>query len=196
MSQTNDSKEKVSKNNESLLNWTSNIKKYNPISWDRLPELDLYMDQVTTFLNRQLDVFSVDDEKMLTPSMINNYVKGEVVPRPERKKYNKEHLSMLMIICLLKSVLSLPEINMLLNGLTSTASASEIYSDFLDILSKSTDDMAKQIPFDMVKNGTKEEKYSVVLKLAIQSNMLRLAASKILYSIEDVSKNLKEEKKD
>ena len=58
----------------------------NP-AWERLPELDLYMDQVITLMDKQLTPFTTDgSDKLLTPSMINNYVRDEVLPRPVKKK--------------------------------------------------------------------------------------------------------------
>lgn len=48
------------------------------------------MDQVITFLNKQLELFTMDGERLLTPSMINNYVKDGVLPRPVQKKYGRE----------------------------------------------------------------------------------------------------------
>ena len=102
-----------------LRQWLDGASAYTPMEWDRLPELELYMDQVITFLNKQLELFTMDGERLLTPSMINNYVKDGVLPRPVQKKYGREHLAMLMIIYMLKPVLSLPEIDATLQGLTS-----------------------------------------------------------------------------
>jgi len=94
---------------EKLWQWVESVLQYEPISWSRLPELDLYMDQVITLMSKELEPFSLEGERLLTPSMINNYVKDGVLPRPNQKKYGREHLSRLLMICLLKSVLSLPE---------------------------------------------------------------------------------------
>lgn len=104
---------------EKLWQWVDSVLHYEPIPWARLPELDLYMDQVITLMSKQLEPFSLEGERLLTPSMINNYVKDGVLPRPNQKKYGREHLSRLLIICMLKSVLSLPEIDSTLRGLTA-----------------------------------------------------------------------------
>ena len=71
---------------EKLWQWVDSVLHYEPISWDRLPELDLYMDQVITLMSKELDPFSLEGERLLTPSMINNYVKDGVLPRPNQKK--------------------------------------------------------------------------------------------------------------
>src|SRR5690554_2786966 len=101
-----------------LKQWIDSTEAYEPASWERLPELELYMDQVLTFMNRPLEPFTPDKERLLTPSMINNYVKDGVLSRPMHKKYSRGLLALLMMICTLRSMLSLPEISSLLNGLT------------------------------------------------------------------------------
>lgn len=72
---------------EKLWQWVESVLQYEPISWSRLPELDLYMDQVITLMSKELEPFSLEGERLLTPSMINNYVKDGVLPRPNQKKY-------------------------------------------------------------------------------------------------------------
>ncbi|MBS1327819.1 MAG: DUF1836 domain-containing protein [Oscillospiraceae bacterium] len=95
---------------QKLNDWVAAVHDFAPTPWERLPELDLYMDQVITLMGKQLELFQVGEERLLTSSMINNYVKGGVLPRPSQKKYSRDHLAMLTMICMLKSVLSLPEI--------------------------------------------------------------------------------------
>lgn len=68
-----------------LKEWLDAASAYDPIEWERLPELELYMDQVITFLNKQLELFTMDGERLLTPSMINNYVKTGCSPGRYRK---------------------------------------------------------------------------------------------------------------
>ena len=72
---------------KNLEGWIAEIRDYEPTAWERMPELDLYMDQVITLMDKQLTPFTTDGgDKLLTPSMINNYVKDEVLPRPVKKK--------------------------------------------------------------------------------------------------------------
>lgn len=66
---------------DKLINWVAELESYNMPDWNDLPDIDLYMDQVITYLEKQLSVFSRnDDEKLITPAMINNYVKNEIIP--------------------------------------------------------------------------------------------------------------------
>lgn len=86
-----------------------------PADWSQLPDLGLYMDQVITYLERQLDIFiKPGDENFMTPSMINNYAKARIVPRTEGKKYGQEHIALLLAVFTLKRVLSVQDMSLLL----------------------------------------------------------------------------------
>lgn len=89
---------------------------YQPPTWDALPDLGLYMDQVITFLERQLSPLypAGMKDKIITPAMINNYVKMHVIPRPVGKKYGRGHLAALLMLCTLKQVLPMDAIGRLL----------------------------------------------------------------------------------
>lgn len=84
-----------------------------------IPGIDLYIDQVTTFLDSQLMPSKRHSEdKAITKTMINNYVKSKLLPAPEKKKYSKEHVLTLIFVYYLKNFLSLPDIEAILNPLT------------------------------------------------------------------------------
>lgn len=85
---------------------------------EELPDIDLYMDQVTTFMESRLSHSKRHpDDKILTKTMINNYAKNHVLPAPVKKKYSKEHLLILTFIYYLKNVISLSDIQTLLTPL-------------------------------------------------------------------------------
>ena len=94
--------------------------------WNDLPDLELYMDQVLSLVIRYLGA----DGKALTASMVNNYVKMGAVPAPRKKRYARAHLSRLIVICVLKSVLPLGDIQTLLEHGTADSSDEQFYSDF------------------------------------------------------------------
>ena len=103
------------KSNEEIFNEIKkqllSIEYVNP---DLIPNIDLYMDQVTTFMDKHL--FSPDkseDEHIITKTMINNYAKSELIPPPVKKKYSKDHMLMLILIHYLKNFLSIGDINSL-----------------------------------------------------------------------------------
>ena len=82
---------------------------------DDIPNIDLYMDQVTTFMDKKLRNSSrSDDDKILTKTMINNYAKNNLLPPPIKKKYSKEHVLLLIFIYYYKGILSISDIQSLL----------------------------------------------------------------------------------
>lgn len=84
-----------------------------------IPNIDLYMDQVTSFMEKQLkSTKRYDEDKILTKTMINNYAKNDLLPAPEKKKYSKEHLLLLIFIYYFKNILSMKDIEMLLKPIT------------------------------------------------------------------------------
>ena len=84
-----------------------------------VPNIDLYMDQVTTFMDEQLaSTKRYENDKILTKTMINNYTKNNLLPPPVKKKYSKEHLLLLIFIYYFKSILSIKDIETVLKPLT------------------------------------------------------------------------------
>lgn len=91
-----------------------------------IPNIDLYMDQVTTFMEAQLSHSKrYEDDKILTKTMINNYAKNHLLPSPEKKRYSKEHLLVLIFIYYFKNILSINDIQTLLEPLTDKYFKSE-----------------------------------------------------------------------
>ena len=83
--------------------------------WELLPDIGLYMDQVITLMDRTFSPALPKGE--MTKSMVNNYVKVGMIPRPVGKKYDREHLAMLLMICVFKQALSMESISRLLGFL-------------------------------------------------------------------------------
>lgn len=117
---------------KSLENWLNDLNNFSFKNYEELPDIDLYMDQVVTFLEKQLYIFQNNTlDKQITSSMINNYVKGEVLPSPISKKYNREHLALIEEICTLKQVLSIADVKQIENDRYQDATAKgEIFNEF------------------------------------------------------------------
>jgi len=77
--------------------------------WEDFPEIELYMDQVVNILENSLNIFS-RSEKIITPAMINNYVKQKIVKPPNKKKYDRVHLAYLFVVCILKRIMPISQI--------------------------------------------------------------------------------------
>lgn len=94
-----------------LETWCNEMQTYHIPRWDELPDFELYMDQVITFIEKCLNLpLGNDATKIITPAMINNYVKLKMMPAPHRKKYAKKHLAYVIAITLLKQVITISEI--------------------------------------------------------------------------------------
>ena len=95
-----------------------NISTIDYIKTSDIPNIELYMDQVTTFMDSQMASYKrYPDDKVLTKTMINNYAKNHLLPSPNKKKYSKEHVLMLIFIYYFKSFLSISDIQALLTPL-------------------------------------------------------------------------------
>lgn len=101
----------------SILASLDRIQYVNP---DDIPNIDLYMDQVTTFMDNKLKSTSryPGEDKILTKTMINNYAKNDLLPPPVKKKYSKEHVLLLIFIYYYKGILSINDIQILLKPIT------------------------------------------------------------------------------
>ena len=86
---------------------------------DEIPNIDLYMDQVTTFMEEQLRSSKrYPEDKVMTKTMINNYAKNNLLPPPVKKKYSKQHIFVLIFIYYFKNILSIKDIESLLGPMT------------------------------------------------------------------------------
>ena len=119
--------------------------KYIPIN--DFPNIDLYMDQVTTFMNHRLsDSKRYEDDKILTKTMINNYAKNQLLPAPDKKKYSREHLLTLIFIYYFKNLLSINDIQKLLNPVLEKYFKPNERYDLSDIYDEIFKLEGKQIP--------------------------------------------------
>lgn len=133
------------------------LKKLNEIDYidpDEIPNIDLYMDQVTTFMDEHLAAYRrTDDDKILTKTMINNYTKNDFLPPPVKKKYSKEHMYLLIFLYYFKNVLSINDIQKIFKPLTEMfysnksehVSMEEIYRAIFRMERIQTDNLTKDI---------------------------------------------------
>jgi len=104
---------------EYLQSLIETIKKLDYINPDDIPNIDLYMDQVTTFMDEHLKGSKrYSEDKLLTKTMINNYTKNNLLPSPNKKKYSKEHMLLLIFIYYFKNILTISDIQHIFNPLT------------------------------------------------------------------------------
>ena len=98
------------------------FKCYTDVSYIKasmLPDLDLYVDQITTFLTRHLaKTIRFEDDKIMTKTMINNYTKNHLLPPPDKKKYSRDHILLMIFIYYFKNFLPISDIKTILGPLT------------------------------------------------------------------------------
>lgn len=136
--------------------------------YEELPVIDLYMDQVIAVMEKYLSLYyPVYDNKIITPAIINNYVKLKIIPPPKAKKYSKIHLAYLIVICLLKQTLSIKTISDMINLGLKTTDIKTLYNSFCD----SYEDVLKNT-IENAQNTVskpKEKLYSAYSSLTIHS---------------------------
>ena len=144
------------------------LEKVEYIKSEDIPNIDLYMDQVLTFMDRKLRsaVRPQTEDRILTKTMINNYAKNHLLPAPDKKKYSKEHLYVLTFIYYFKNLLSISDIQTLLNPLTEqffegndTGSLDDIYKQIYNLCKGEISGISKAV---LEKAHLSEEAFSTV----------------------------------
>ena len=139
---------------ERLMDIINPMKKIDYIDPEIIPDIELYMDQVTTFMDAHLGASRrSDEEKVLTKTMINNYTKNDVLPPPVKKKYSKEHMCLLILLYYFKNVLSIDDIQKIFHPLKEmfydeknpSIGVDEIYAQIFTMEKKITDKLTKDV---------------------------------------------------
>ncbi len=139
---------------DSIMDIIEKMRSIDYIDPDEIPNIELYMDQVTTFMDAHLAACKrTDAEKLLTKTMINNYTKSNLLPPPVKKKYSKEHMLLLIFLYYFKNVLSIGDIQKIFKPLTEMfynnnsedISMDEIYEQIFKMEKIQTDNLTKDI---------------------------------------------------
>jgi len=201
------------KTNEEIINkLIEEVTLFNEISPGDIPDIELYMDQITTFFEDRLKHLKRGKEDpILTKTMINNYTKGKILMPPNKKKYSKEHLMLLILIYNLKQVISINDIQDLFTPLIKEISSSnsklrleEIYTFFLSIKENELETFKTNIVdrFALIESKIDEsvpekqemiELLLIVMMLVHQAGMYKKLAEKIIDNFfkEDIEKKVK-----
>lgn len=146
---------------EEILDLKGRLQEQRPASWENLPDISLYMDQVLSLMSRQTIHFGEEDH--LTAAMVNNYIKDGVAPRAEGKRYNKTHLAYLTMICVLKQVLPVKDVALLTSRGMESKSVQDSYDRFCAELSSALNNAADQMPAELEEDGLAETAMSFAL---------------------------------
>ena len=165
---------------KNLYAWSDHLKQQQALHYKDLPAIELYMDQVVSVVGSYLSFYFDDTTKFITSSIINNYVKLGVIPAPVKKKYSKEHIAKLIIICVLKQVLPISSIKTLIDFYLEKMSIEQ----FFDLFCKNQQEILYQSITETEKiqneSSGSQKPTTAVLDLAIKASTCKLLTEKIL----------------
>lgn len=175
------------------------IARIDYIKPDTLPNIDLYMDQVTTFMDSQLvSAKRHQEDKVLTKTMINNYAKNNLLPPPTKKKYSKEHVLTLIFIYYFKNILSINDLQSILNPITekhfskdASLNLTDIYSEVFSLEKDEVEHISKDIArkfnisFETFSDAPKDEQeflhtFSFICMLSFDVFVKKMLIEKII----------------
>lgn len=165
-----------------------------PAGWEQLPDIELYKDQVLSYMQRQLlphQNTEADSDEFLTGAMINNYIKAGALPRPNGKKYGKEHLAYLTAICALKPVLSVSDMEYLLKKRENELDAERFYKLLCSNMDKTLSETADNID----ENLNEDDLPQYILSVALQAAGLHIVCDSLLQIMHDRDNEKEKDKK-
>lgn len=116
-----------------LNKWLETLKGSTLPNYDDLPDVSLYMEQIVSYIDNILQPYSRDEQKMITSFMVNNYVKAKIIDAPTYKRYDKNQVSYLIAVCLLKQITSMSNLAVLLDKDNFNSTNGEMYDSLVSI---------------------------------------------------------------
>ncbi|MGB5823122.1 MAG: DUF1836 domain-containing protein [Proteocatella sp.] len=166
-------KDNLENNADNIEAFSAKVNHYHIPRWKELPDFELYMDQILGFLEKHTEIFGTPDgEKLITNSMINNYVKLGLIKAPMKKKYNRNHVASLIMITILKKVLSMNEIKEAIFHCSNKLGEEASYNLFCEELEmsmvESLQELSEEVP--AFKVATKALSSKVMAEKIIEEN--------------------------
>lgn len=172
---------------EKLRKWERFLQEYALPTWDMLPGIDLYMDQVIVLLTQYLNFLPREDggENVTTPAMINNYVKMKVLPPPVKKRYSRVHLAYLIIVCMLKQTLGIAMVQQILPCDASEEKVHAVYDAFARMHKVVSTTFATQVraaatPVLLSAEPDDSAVGCLILQSAIAASLFKLLTEKLI----------------
>lgn len=207
-------REKMTIDSENILNSIlSSLERIDYIKPTEIPNIDLYMDQVTTFMEEHLQSSKrYPDDKILTKTMINNYAKNDLLPPPVKKKYSKEHVLLLIFIYYYKGIIPMNEIQTLLKPLTDryfqngqVFDLESVYKEVVVLEKEQLEDLKKDVvekfrraedSFTEVTGEEQEflQKFALICLLSFDVYMKKMIVEQLVADLADTMKAQEPEK--
>lgn len=199
-------------NTEDLINSIiESLGRIDYIKPEEIPNIDLYMDQVTTLMDRKLKntTRNPNEDKILTKTMINNYAKNDLLPPPVKKKYTKEHVLLLIFIYYYKGILSINDIQTLLKPITEkyfgqdgNISLEDIYNEVFGLEEKQVETVKNDIlekfktSQETFEDASQEEQeflqiFSFICQLSFDVYVKRLLIEKLVDGLKETDSTKK-----
>ena len=163
-----------------------NLTEYSLPTWDELPDIELYMDQVIFLIGKYLEIYyeTIGTDKIITSSMINNYVKLKIMPAPVKKKYTKYHLAYLIIICTLKQTLDIATIQRIIPADLSDDDIKETYNSFVRNQHKAFSYVTESVktvadPILMYEGDNKDRINDLIMQVSASANIFKILTETI-----------------
>ena len=187
-------------NSAYMLSILNKMKSTDYVQPGDIPNIDLYMDQVTKFMDEHLESSKRrSDDKLLTKTMINNYTKNNLLPSPKKKKYTKDHMYTLLFIYYLKNVMPMDDMQSILKPLTDmffdkngSTDMEAIYKEIFDIEYEQSFTLTRDVirkyfkskeSFEDVKDGKEKDylqAFTFIAMLCFDVYMKRMMIEKII----------------
>lgn len=136
----------MKKTKDEMKRWGEELKQVHLPRWEELPSFDLYIDQVISLIQGYLyPLFPNEQESILTSAMINNYVKLKLIPKAEKKRYQRMHLAYLIAITILKQVLTISQVKEGIDYQANMSGLKEAFNLFCEEQEYSLGCVAKQV---------------------------------------------------
>ena len=170
-----------------LDSWQKNMAAYQLPTWEELPDLELYMDQVVALVGRYLALLAKDqaEEPVLTPSAVNNYVRMKIMPAPVKKRYSRIHLAYLIAICFLKQSMPMVSIQKVFPMGLEDGQVQSLYTSIAQIFCQTTSKFS-QIALTLSGNILQTRPASafteneLILSCAVSATLYKLLTEQLL----------------
>ena len=170
-----------------MQSWNQLLTNYKLPTWDELPTIELYMDQVIALMNQYLNDYipsSGDLSQTITPPMINNYVKQKVMPAPVKKRYSRIHIAYLIMLCSLKQALSIPTMQKILPLYETEADAKDLYDVFCKNQYKAFNYITEKVcavtdPLLKEADSNPERMYDLSIQIAVSANVFKMLSEDV-----------------